>query len=143
MSDTAESGVSLAEAGVRFMAEGDVGDARAESCEVGPVGADLHQEVLAEVHSLVPAATQVHDSAAAGEGGGRGEGGGLGAGLGRARTSGRRRAVRLHHHWRGAASAAGARASPHHAPAQYTLFTLLESSFTNAQLTFELLQLIN
>lgn len=121
--DTTESSVSLAEASVCFMTEGNIGDPRAKSCQVGPVCADLHQEVLAEVHSLVAAAAQVHDSAAASERGGRGEGGGLGAGLGRARTSGQRRAVRLHHHWRGAASAAGARASPHHAPAQLALYS--------------------
>lgn len=115
--DAAVADVTLAEASVSFVTEGDVGDAGAERRQVRAVGADLHEQVLAEVHRLVAAAAQVHGAVAARERRGRRGGGGLGAGLGRARTSGRRRAVRFHHHWRGAASAAGARASPHHAPA--------------------------
>lgn len=116
--NAAKAGVALADSRVALVAERDVGDACADRRQVRAVGADLHEEVLAEVHSLVAATAEVHGGAAAGQRRRRGGGGGLAAGLGRARTSGRRRAVRLHHHWRGAASAAGARASPHHVPAR-------------------------
>lgn len=99
--DAAEAGITLTEARVGLVAEGDVGDTRAERGEVGAVGAHLHKQILAEVHGLVPAAAQVQQRAAAGERGRRGGRSGLAAGLGRARASCRRRAVRFNHHWRG------------------------------------------
>lgn len=103
---TAEARVAFAEARVSLMAEGDIRDPRSERRQVRAIGADLHEKVFAEVHSLVAAAPEVHDGVAAGQRGRRGDGGRLGAGLRHARAPRRRRAMRLHHHWRGAAAEA-------------------------------------